>query len=179
MSAVLSIYFQEITGSYALAMSVFSVCGLSQAALEIPTGVFSDKIGRRQTLILSAFLVLICLIMWAVAGETNCIFLLFVGAVLYGASDAFMSGTVDALIFETLSQAGREQEFKKLYAACRICNQAGLLTGVLIGAAFQAVLLMVVGVLADSFGVRNTLFFIVTGRLIAALISVLAAKKKK
>ena len=135
MTAVLSIYFQNITGSYAAAMSVFSVCGLSQAVLEIPTGVFSDRIGRRQTLVLSALLILLCLVMWAAAGEANCSFLLFAGAVLYGASDAFMSGTVDALMFETLRQTGRDDEFKKLYAVCRICNQAGLLTGILTGAA--------------------------------------------
>lgn len=142
IAAVLPIYFQSIAGSYAVAMSVFSVCGLSQAVLEIPTGFFSDRIGRRQTLILSAFLILLCLVLWAFAGETNSLALLFIGAVLYGASDAFMSGTVDALMFETLRQTGREDDFKKLYAVCRIFNQAGLLAGVLIGAAVMYFLSM-------------------------------------
>lgn len=134
MTAVLSIFFQDITQSYVMAMSVFSLCGLSQAVLEIPTGIFSDKIGRRQTLILSAALILICLLLWAVAGQLHCVPLLFVGAVLYGASDAFMSGTADALMFETMQAIGEGQDFKLIYARSRVYNQSGLLISVLTAA---------------------------------------------
>ena len=134
MAAVLSVYFQDITHSYAQTMSVFSVCGLSQAVLEIPTGVFSDKIGRRQTLILSAASILVCLLLWAAAGQFHCVPFLFAGAVLYGASDALMSGTVDALMFETMQAMGERQDFRLVYASGRGYNQAGLLISVLIAA---------------------------------------------
>ena len=132
MAAVLAIYFQSITHSYVETMAVFSVCALSQAVLEMPTGVFSDKIGRRQTLILSAVTVLICLLLWATAGQFQCIPLLFAGAVLSGASDAFMSGTLDALMFETMREIGEEKEFKQIYALSRVYNQIGLLLSILI-----------------------------------------------
>lgn len=36
--------YREVTGSFANAMGVFAVMSVSQALLEIPTGVFSDKI---------------------------------------------------------------------------------------------------------------------------------------
>jgi len=135
MTAVQAIYFQNITHSYVAAMSVFSVCALSQAVLEIPTGIFSDKIGRRQTLILSVSAILICLLLWAMAGQFLCVPLLFVGAVLYGASDALMSGTLEALMFETMREIGEEKEFKQIYARSRVYNQIGLLLSILIASA--------------------------------------------
>jgi len=46
--------YREVTGSFADAMGVFAVMSVSQALLEIPTGVFSDKIGRRMTFILGS-----------------------------------------------------------------------------------------------------------------------------
>ncbi|MGN1079345.1 MAG: hypothetical protein ACI4TE_04145 [Alphaproteobacteria bacterium] len=81
MTAVLAVYFQEITRSYAAAMSVFSLCSLFQAILEVPTGIFSDKIGRRQTLVLSAVSLIVCL----------------------------TSGTLDALMFETAEESGQNK----------------------------------------------------------------------
>jgi len=36
-------------------MMIFSVIFLSQAILEIPTGLLSDFIGRRKTLLIGAF----------------------------------------------------------------------------------------------------------------------------
>ena len=46
------LYFQSITGSFALGMSVFSLVFISAAFFEIPTGIFSDKIGRKKTIVL-------------------------------------------------------------------------------------------------------------------------------
>ena len=48
------IYFQEITSSFAAAMTIFSVVFLSQALLEVPAGIFSDGVGRRRTMIVGA-----------------------------------------------------------------------------------------------------------------------------
>ena len=53
-SAILIIYFAQVTGSYALGMSLFSVAMVSSALFEVPTGVFSDYIGRKKTMILGA-----------------------------------------------------------------------------------------------------------------------------
>ena len=41
------LYFAQVTGSFAQGLSVFSVAMLAAALLEVPTGVFSDRIGRR------------------------------------------------------------------------------------------------------------------------------------
>lgn len=53
-SAVLIIYFAKVTGSFALGMSLYSVTMVSSAIFEIPTGIFSDYIGRKKTIILGS-----------------------------------------------------------------------------------------------------------------------------
>lgn len=133
MTAVLAVYFQEITRSYAAAMSVFSLCSLFQAILEVPTGIFSDKIGRRQTLVLSAVSLIVCLTAWAAAGQFGRTAFLFAGALFWGLSDALMSGTLDALMFETAEESSQKQNFNLICAASRLYNQAGLFIGVLLG----------------------------------------------
>ena len=98
LSTLAIIYFEQITHSYALAMLVWSVANLTQTFGEIPTGIFSDKIGRRKTLMMSALTILICFILWALAGQFELMSLLFIGAFFWGLSDAFISGTNEALI---------------------------------------------------------------------------------
>ena len=55
--------YQSLTGSFAMAMSIFAVASLALAFFEIPTGIISDKWGRKKTFImgaLSEFLAIIC-----------------------------------------------------------------------------------------------------------------------
>ena len=56
LSMVLVIYFESITKSYAQAMLIYSISSIVKVAMEIPTGIFSDKIGRKKTIILSSLL---------------------------------------------------------------------------------------------------------------------------
>jgi len=51
---IMVIYFEQITHSYTLAMSVLAATMLASAALELPTGIFSDRVGRRTTIIAGA-----------------------------------------------------------------------------------------------------------------------------
>lgn len=45
-SPVAILYFAQVTGSFALGMSIFSIAYVSAAFFEIPTGIYSDLIGR-------------------------------------------------------------------------------------------------------------------------------------
>lgn len=51
-NAIAILYFAQVTGSYALALGVFSVSTIASSIFEVPTGVFSDRIGRRWTLLI-------------------------------------------------------------------------------------------------------------------------------
>src|SRR4051812_363934 len=75
------LYFSQVTGSYALGLSVFSVTMLSAALLELPTGIFSDRIGRRGTVICGAVASTGSIVFYAIGGTH---LILLIGAVLEG-----------------------------------------------------------------------------------------------
>ena len=129
LSAVAIIYFENIAHSYTSAMLVFSIINFSQSIFEIPTGIMSDKIGRRKSMVTGTFLILLGYIMWAVAGFCQNVVLLYVGAMLVGTGQSFLSGTDDALAFETISQLGKKDEFDKVFADNRSYDELGIAVG--------------------------------------------------
>lgn len=127
------IYFQQITKSYTLAMAVFSVASISTILLEVPSGILSDYLGRKKTLLICGVFSLCCLFLWALAGEFQSVLLLFIGAVLWGASDAFLSGTDEALMFETMEELGKKNNFNTFFASACSWNQFGLALSAIVG----------------------------------------------
>ena len=134
LQALAIIYFEQITHSYALAMLVWSVTSIVQTLTEVPTGVFSDKIGRRKTLMLAAGCIVFCFFLWALAGQISSSWLLFVGAFFWGISDSFLSGTQDALVYETMEELGQKDAFATLYAKINFWMQFGLALSALFAA---------------------------------------------
>ena len=132
--ALAIIYFEQITHSYALAMLVWSITSLTQTFTEVPTGIFSDKIGRRKTLICAAYSVLTAILLWALAGQFECMWLLFIGAVFWGLCDSLISGTLDALMYETMEELNQKENFPLFYAQTNFWNQFGLATSTLFAA---------------------------------------------
>ena len=132
--ALAIVYFEQITHSYALAMLVWSISSLTQTFMEVPTGVLSDKIGRRKTLILAAHSVLTAILLWALAGQFECMWFLFIGAFFWGLCDALLSGTLDALMYETMEELNQKENFPLFYAQTNFWNQFGLATSTLFAA---------------------------------------------
>ncbi len=126
LSALAIVYFQQITHSYALAMLVWSVSNLVQTFSEIPTGIYSDKIGRRKTLIIASVTSVWGFFLWALAGQLQQMWLLFVGAAFCGLSDSFVSGTNEALMYETVEELHQKEKFSLVYASYKFWVQVGL-----------------------------------------------------
>lgn len=102
------IYFSQVTGSYALGTSIFSIVFISSAIFEIPTGILSDYIGRKNTVVLGAICSILFVIMYALG--SSYIILVF-GAILEGLARSFYSGNNDALLHDSLSESGSEGEY--------------------------------------------------------------------
>lgn len=103
------IYFAQVTGSYALGMSIFSITMVSSALFEIPTGILSDFVGRRKTIIFGAVAAVLFSVFYAI-GQS--FLFLIIGAVFEGLSRSFYSGNNDAFLHDTLSQEGKEDEYE-------------------------------------------------------------------
>ena len=131
LSTLAIIYFQQITHSYALAMLVWSVSNLVQTFSEIPTGIYSDKIGRKKTLIIAALSSVLCFFLWALAGQLDQMWLLFVGAAFYGLGESFLSGANEALMYETVEEMNQKENFSLIYAKYKFWGQVGLIISAL------------------------------------------------
>ncbi|HEX3051553.1 MAG TPA: MFS transporter [Aggregatilineaceae bacterium] len=106
---IMIIYFAQVSGSYALGMSVFAITSLSSALLEVPTGVFSDRIGRKRTLILGAAAEAAAVLFYAWGGTY---LRLACGAFFQGTAWAFFSGNNNALLYDTLAASGQQDDYQ-------------------------------------------------------------------
>ena len=120
---VLIIYFVRVTGSYALGTSIFSIIMLSSALLEIPTGIFSDLIGRKKTLVLGALSTLVSVFFYAIGGSY---LILAIGAALQGLAVALYSGNNQALLHDTLEESKQEDEYAQYFGKTSSAEQMGL-----------------------------------------------------
>lgn len=129
-SAVLIIYFARVTGSYTLATSLFSVVMISAALFEVPTGIFSDKIGRKKTVTLGAITATFSAILYA-AGHSY--WPLFAGAIFEGLSRSWYSGNNDALLYDSVSSLGKKEHFAHHLGRTSSMFQLALMTGAVVG----------------------------------------------
>jgi len=141
-SPVAIIYFAKVTGSYALGMSIFSIVMVSSALFEIPTGLFSDMIGRRKTVIWGAAAAVVYAIFYAI-GQS--FWILVVGALFEGLSRSFYSGNNNALLYDTLADAGKKHQYDEFLGRVSSMFQfalaiSGIVGGVLANWSFALVM---------------------------------------
>lgn len=124
------IYFSKVSGSYALGASVFSVVMLSAAIFELPTGIFSDLMGRKATTILGAASFTLATIFYALGGFY---WILVIAAVFEGLGRSFYSGNNDALLYDSLDQAKNKHQLTKYLGKFGAMSQWALAASALIG----------------------------------------------
>lgn len=111
-SVILWIYLTDQLGSAALAMSCMSFTFIFSSILEVPTGVFSDVVGRRITMIMGAisrFCIALVLVIAHYIGSPYYMYVL--SAFFTGLSLALFSGTDKALTYETLYELKKKHKF--------------------------------------------------------------------
>lgn len=124
------IYYSQIAQSYTLGMSIWAIHAFSTAFFEVPTGILSDKIGRKKTLILSMFFSCLCILFCALA--QSYLFLVIAG-IFSGISYSLLSGTDSAFIFESLKEHEKEHDYHHYKGTYDALNKAALAISALVG----------------------------------------------
>ncbi len=106
------VYFHQVTNSYSTASTIISAVWIFQALLEVPTGIFSDLIGRRKTIILGAACSVIA---YALYATSHNFWLFILGSFFEGASRSFFSGNNNAYLHNLLSDEQKEAVYHHYY----------------------------------------------------------------
>ena len=129
-SPVAIIYFTQVSGSFALGMSVFSIAMISSSFFEIPTGVISDRMGRRKTLVFGASAAVLCSVFYALGGS---FLILAIGALFEGLSRSFYSGNNDALLHDSLEETNQQHDYAEFLGKVSSMFQIALAISAVLG----------------------------------------------
>lgn len=133
---IMPIYFSKISGSYTLGMSIISMIFISSSIFEIPTGLISDKLGRKKTAIAGTFFYMIAMILYMLG--FNYITLLF-GALFEGVGRSFYSGNNDALLYETASFLRQKKKYHIILAKNKLSERTAMIIISMIGGIMAAI----------------------------------------
>ncbi|MDP4505292.1 MFS transporter [Nonomuraea turcica] len=154
---IMVIYFAQVTGSYTAAASLLAVKMLSSAAFEVPTGVLSDRLGRRGTMIAGAVVMVAAHLGYASASGYG---LLLAAVVLEGLATSLWSGNNESLLYDTLLEAGREEEFPRHSGRVNSMFQIALALAAAIG-----------GVVAGAWSLRVVVALSVVPQVLCVLVA--------
>lgn len=118
--------------SAAQAVLIYVIYDIATTVFEVPSGYMSDRVGRRFTLILSAFAGLLAASMQAFGSE---FWVFALAQAALGAHIAFASGTDSALLYESLAEEGCEDEIEEHELRAWRFNFAALAISAFIGGA--------------------------------------------
>lgn len=102
--------------SFTEIMLLQSVSAVSVFLFEVPTGALADKMGRKYSVMLGAFLWAVGLLLYIV-GNNFIVFML--SEITFSLGSAFKSGADSALIYDSLKSLGREKEYAKVEGKAR------------------------------------------------------------
>ncbi len=94
-----------------------SYYGLIIVLFEIPCGAFSDHVSRKASLFLSGVLSTSTMLIYL---NNPSIILFLMGETVFGLSEAFIAGSNEAILFDSLKKIGREKEYSKYFARTNV-----------------------------------------------------------
>lgn len=125
--------------------------------LEVPSGVLSDRWSRKYMILLSCLLKAACFLFWAIHPS----FLFFaLGFLCWGVSEAFASGSEEALLFESLQSQGKEDSFERVYGKAMAASGIGVALSCFSG-----------GYLAHAMGFRMVVMLSLFGSLLTFVVA--------
>ena len=113
----LAIYLLTIPNATAQTLGLLTFIGqIAGFLLEVPSGYISDKLGHKNAIVVARLAALVSTVCFLIADSTLWFYL---GVIFLSMSSAFMSGTIDALLHDTLAAQKREHLFAKITGKMR------------------------------------------------------------
>src|SRR3989338_2286491 len=79
--------------------------------LEVPSGYFADKVGRKASIVVAAFLGFFGFLIYSFSFN---FFGFLLAEIVLGIGSSFMSGADSALLYDTLVECGVQEKYKKI-----------------------------------------------------------------
>ena len=154
---IIVLFYQSNDLNLRQVMTINAIYSISAALFEIPSGYFSDRFGRKQSIILGTFLIAI---QFFIISNSYTLVGFSIGAVLGGLGSSFISGSDAALLFDSLCAINRKQDYMKWEGRSYA-----------LGTFSEAIAAIVGGSIAYSFHLRMPLYI----QFVISLVGVLAA----
>lgn len=157
-SAVLVPFFTVWGGtSLVVAQGLQSWFMLCVFLLEVPTGVVADMIGRRMSLVVGSLTIAVAALVY---GSVPNIAVFVVGELLFATGIAFMSGADNALLYDSLAQAGKQKIAVQTFGRSKSYHLAGIAIAAIFG-----------GIIAKLFGINAPMLATSVPALLAAAVA--------
>jgi MFS family permease len=124
------IYFSRVSGSFTLGASILGIIMLASTVFELPTGILSDMVGRKYTIVLGSWARVLAFLFYAIGLSY---WFLVIGAIFEGLSRAFYSGNNDAFLYDTLADENLESEFHEFQGKVSSTEQLAMGISAILG----------------------------------------------
>jgi MFS family permease len=102
---------------------------------EVPTGAIADRFGRRTSLVLGSLMIAVAFFVFGIADNYA---IILVSWTAWGFGQTFQSGADTAILYDSLKEIGREDDFQKINGRMWALTSFAALIAILIGAPIAA-----------------------------------------
>lgn len=153
---VLVLFYQENGLDLAQVFLIQGLFSAAMVALEVPTGMLADRLGKRRGLVLACLAMSASMVVYGLSGSFAAFLL---AEVIFAIGAALLSGADTALLYDSLKLLGREAEYTRLEGRASSVRMVAFALCNLLGGALGSV------------DLRATLWVSAIGPLIAFLIA--------
>lgn len=136
--------------NFAYMISIFS--------LEVPTGAFADSIGRKRSVVISAFLLAVGMALYPIY---HSFWIFIIAEVTIAISSSFSSGAFDAWMVDSSLEQGFTGKVDFVFAQANVISKAAAVVGGLLGAYIAIANIGLPFYIGAIIGIIAMLFFII------------------
>ena len=125
------LFWAERGMSITMVVATEIIYGISVAVFELPSGLLADKFGRKKLLIVAGFLAFIEMIL---IYNAHGFWWFAVAVFLGGISTAMESGSLQAIMYDSLAAEGKDNNYEAVYGRFRAIATAGSVMAAFLGA---------------------------------------------